>query len=87
MLRSSDGAFKCRLESDKNNGPLHVCQPHERGTLSVTKDKIIRTIIYEILILIRGFKLKTMEEYKNASNCTLLQFSNVLDSGNSVQLA
>lgn len=87
MLRSSVCAFKCWLESDKNNGPLHVCLRPERGTLSVAIEKIIRTIIYEMLILIRGFKIKITEEYKLASNCTLLQESNVLDSCNIVQSA
>lgn len=71
VLRSSVDAFKCWLESVKNNGPLHVCLRLERGTLSVEIEKIIRTIIYEMLLLIRGLKLKTTEEYKFASNCTI----------------
>ena len=63
VLRSSVDAFKCWLESVKNNGTLHACLRLERGTLSVEIEKIIRTIIYEMLILIRVFKLKTTEEY------------------------
>jgi len=87
VLRSSVDAFKCCSESAKNNGPLHVCLRLERGTLSVTTEKIIQTIFYEMLIKIGGFKLKTTEEYKVASNCTPLQESNVLDSCNGVQSA
>jgi hypothetical protein len=42
VFRSSVDAFKYRLQSDKNNGPLHVCQPLERGMLTITKQKIIQ---------------------------------------------